>query len=444
MSYEILIDRILDEGRKHFEDCEVYLSTNKDTSMEVFKGELSSYGIAESGGLSLRGIYNGNMGYAYTEKLSEDSIDFLIQGVKDSAEYLAGDKEIIYEGSSDYEEIKRDEDLLSIPVEDKINLIKYLEEESLKKDERLKPVTSVYEETEAETYLFNTKGVRLKDKDVIAVAYLGVMAEENGDVKTGSAVKLTRNFEEIDIDKEAIICEAVEDAISSLGAKSIKSDNYDIVFKNSTFGSLLSAFSSVFIAEQVQKGLSLLGGKLNEQIASSVVTIVDDPYLEGGVASSAFDGEGTKTKYKEIVKDGVLTTYLYNWKSALKDKVVSTGNASRGYKSTIGTGISNFYLKPGEKSQDEILDLVGNGLYITSLQGLHSGLNAVSGDFSLSASGYKIEDGNITSPVNQITVSGNFFELFNKIIEVGDDLDFKTGKIGSPTVYVKELSIAGE
>lgn len=442
MDYTSLIEEILNKASERLDESEVYLSTNKETSMEVYKGELSKYGISESGGLSLRGIYNGKMGYAYTEKLTLDSVDFLVQGVIDSAEYVSDSKEIIYEGSDSYKKIERKENILSVAVAEKINLIKELEKKALSMDERIKPVTTVYEETEWQSYIYNSKGLRLKDNDTIAVVYLSLMAEENGDVKTGTGFTLTRDFESIN--KEKIIDEAVKDAVSSLGAKSVKSNDYKIVFKNSTFASLLGAFSSVFIAENVQKGLSLLKGKLNSNVASEVVTIVDDPFLEDGIASSAFDDEGTETKYKELIKDGKLESYLYNWKSALKDNVKSTGNASRGYKTTIGTGISNFYIKPGEKSKEEILELVKDGIYLTSLQGLHSGLNTVSGDFSLSANGYMIENGKITSPVNQITVSGNFFDLFNNIIEVGSDLEFKTGKIGSPTIYVKQLSIAGE
>ncbi|HEY4543622.1 MAG TPA: TldD/PmbA family protein [Tissierellaceae bacterium] len=445
MRYEELINKILEKAKENLSECEVYLSTNKETSMEVFEGELSKYNIAESGGLSLRGIYNGKMGYAYTEKLDESSIDSLIQGVIDNAEFISGDKEIIYKGDKDYKKIDFTENLLSYSREEKINFIKQLEKEALLKDERLKPMASAYEEIEVERYIVNSKGVNLNEKQTLAVVYLGVMVEEKDEVKTGYSFKFIRDFEKLN--KEEIINEAVNDAISSLGAKAVKSDNYPVVFKNTTFGSLLAAFSSVFVAENVQKGLSLLKGKLKEQIANEVLTLVDDPYLKDGLGTSGFDDEGTKTSYKEVIKEGKLQTYLYNWKTAIKDDVESTGNAGRSYKGSVGTSVSNFYILEGDKSKDEILKDANEGLYLTSLQGLHSGLDPVSGDFSLSASGYKIENGLITSPVNQITVSGNFFDLFRNIIEIGNDLEFGTaggGKIGSPTIYVKELSIAGE
>lgn len=445
MRYEELINKILEKSKENLSECEVYLSTNKETSMEVFEGELSKYNIAESGGLSLRGIYNGKMGYAYTEKLDESSIDSLIQGVIDNAEFISGDKEIIYKGDKDYEKIEFTENLLSYSREEKINFIKQLEKEALLKDERLKPMASAYEEIEVERYIVNSKGVDLNERQALAVVYLGVMAEDNDEVKTGYSFKFIRDFEKLN--KEEIINEAVNDAISSLGSESVKSDNYPVVFKNTTFGSLLAAFSSVFVAENVQKGLSLLKGKLGEQIANEVLTLVDDPYLKDGLGTSGFDDEGTRTSYKEVIKEGKLQTYLYNWKTAIKDDVESTGNAGRSYKGSVGTSVSNFYILEGAKSKAEILKDANEGLYLTSLQGLHSGLDPVSGDFSLSASGYKIENGSITTPVNQITVSGNFFDLFRNIIEIGNDLEFGTaggGKIGSPTIFVKELSIAGE
>ncbi|MCL2286171.1 MAG: TldD/PmbA family protein, partial [Firmicutes bacterium] len=160
-----------------------------------------------------------------------------------------------------------------------------------------------------------------------------------------------------------------------------------------------------------------------------------------------FDAEGVATQNKAIIENGVLKTLLYNTKSAEKDGVKSTGNASKaGFGGAIGTGTTNYYLVPGEKSYDELVQGLEKGVIITEMAGLHSGVNAVSGDFSVSAEGYFVENGKIVKPVEQITVAGNFYELLKNIETVGSDLRFHSlgsGGIGMPSVLVNGLSIAG-
>jgi len=170
--------------------------------------------------------------------------------------------------------------------------------------------------------------------------------------------------------------------------------------------------------------------------------------MEGGLASKSFDGEGVACKYKKVVDKGVLKTYLYNLKTAKKDGVDTTGNASKGsYKSSIGISPSNFFVEKGERTLDEMVADIDKGILITELQGLHSGLNSVSGDFSLAALGFLIQDGKISRPVEQITMAGNYFDMLKNIEETGSDLKFGMpgeAYIGSPSLRIKKLSIAGE
>ncbi|MEE1237874.1 MAG: metallopeptidase TldD-related protein, partial [Turicibacter sp.] len=142
---------------------------------------------------------------------------------------------------------------------------------------------------------------------------------------------------------------------------------------------------------------------------------------------------------------GVLNTYLHSLTTAKSFKVAPTGNASRAsFKSSVNISPTNMYIKPQSTTFDEIIKQVENGIYITDVQGLHAGLNAISGDFSLSASGFLIENGEVTNPVHEITIAGNFFDLLHQIIGVGNDLDFGPSNIGSPTLYVQSLTVAGE
>jgi PmbA protein len=445
-----LSDKIFAEGRKQgMEDMEIYYSAGSSLSLKVFEHELDGYSLSESEGLSLRGLYNGKMGYSYTEKVDESSIPFLVKGVIENARVIdSDDDETIYEGSKEYKEVKNfNEGLASVQETEKIKFVKQLEEEAFKLDKRITSVeTCVYGDGYGETVMSNTKGLYLHDKSNIAYTYVVVVAKENEDIKTGMAYRTGNDFSKFDA--EEIAAEAVKEAVSLLGASSVKSGDYPVILRNTAASDLLESFTGIFSSENVQKNLSLLKGKLGEKIASDKFSLVDDPFMAGGLASKSFDGEGAACRYKKVIENGVLKTYLYNFKTAKKDGVDTTGNASKGsYKSSIDISPSNFYVEKGKKDLDGLIQSIEKGILITELQGLHSGLNTISGDFSLAALGYEIEGGRIKKPVEQITVAGNYFELLKNIEDVGSDLRFGLpgeAYIGSPSLKIKKLAIAGE
>lgn len=450
MDIKALIDKIFEKGRASgLEDMEVYYSAGTSLTLKVFQKELETYNLSEGEGLSLRGVYRGKMGYSYTEKADEASIDRLVKDVIENATIIdSDDEEVIFEGSKEYKKVDSFNPSLSeVREEEKIEFVKKLEEEAFNLDDRIVSVQScVYGDGSGETIMSNTKGLYLRDKSNIAYTYISVVAKEGEDIKTGLAYRTGNDFNKFDA--KEIAREAVEEALALLGASPVKSGDYKVIIRNSAAADLLEAFTGIFSAEAVQKNLSLLKGKLNEKIASSVFTLVDDPYMEGGLASRSFDGEGVACKYKKVIDKGVLKTYLHNLKTAKKDGVETTGNAGKdSYKSSIGISPSNFYVEKGERNLNDMIADTDKGILITELQGLHSGLNSISGDFSLAALGFLIEEGKISRPVDQITVAGNYFEMLKNIEEIGSDLKFGlpgAAYIGSPSLKIKKLSIAGE
>ena len=449
MTHEKLIQSLFLTGKDKFDDMEIYIESSKSISIGVFNGEVDKYSIAESGGLSLRGVANNKMGYSYTEKVDETSVDMLINEAYENASFIeSAEDEEIFAGSDKYEIINSFNDKLSLAtMEQKINLTKYLEKEALSLDKRVTAVQECgYQEFEQTSTLVNTKGVDLSHKVNGGVVYIQVIVKEDEDTKTAMAFRSFNNLEEIDI--KEIAKEAVNEAISLLGASPIKTGQYPMIIKNTVFGDILTFCSSIFSAENVDKGLSLLKDKIGENVASEILTIVDDPFLEGGFASRGFDGEGMTTSRKNIIDKGILTTYLHSLKTAKKFNVTPTGNATRGsYKSPLSIAPSNFYVKPGDQNLEEIISSIENGIYVIDVAGLHSGLNPVSGDFSLSASGYEIKEGKIHRPINQITIAGNFYELLKNIETIGDDLVFgfpSESYFGSPSIKISSISVAGD
>lgn len=431
-----------------FTDMEIYFNASNNFSVKIFKGEVDNYSVADESGLAFRGLYNGKMGYAFTEKVDDTSLDILIEEAKGNAMIIEDEDEVeIFSGSDKYSEFDGyTKELEEFTPEKKIQFAKELEEQAFALDKRIVAVNyCLMASGEGEKIIINNKGLEKRAKDNLAYCYLSVVVKEGEAIKTGA--KFVASTKLSDFNAKEIAEKAVSEAVSMLGAETVKSKTYPVIFRNDAANTMLDTFSSIFSGENVQKDLSLLKGKIGESIAAEKITIIDDPLMQGGLASSPFDAEGVATYTKEIVSKGKLTTLFHNLKTAKKDKVQSTGNAHKSsFKGSVGISPSNMYISPGDKTYDQLVEGIEEGLVITDLQGLHSGANTVSGDFSLAAQGYLIVQGKIVRPVDQITIAGNFYEVLKDIEEVGNDLEFglpSTGNFGSPSLKIKGIAISG-
>ena len=447
MTIEQFIQALLDEAKKQgIEAAEIYLSSGDSFRAMCVKGEIANYTVHATRGLSLRGLYNGKMGYAATEAFDEEAVAQLVQAVKESAELTEDDDvQEIYQGDKEYPQIDNyNASLDEVPEQKKLQLIQDIEKKVLAMDGRITALNyNMISTSSGATRIVNSYGLNLSARDNMAVCYVSATAKEGERVSTGSGFKVTRNFDEIKADE--IAREAVDEALFMLHAAPVPSGTYRAVIDAKCMPDLLGVFAGVFSAESAQKGLSLLAGKEGEMIASEIVTLMDDPLLPGGLASQPFDAEGVATFTKAVIENGRLTTLLHNLKTARKAGVKTTGNAAKaGYAGAVNVSPSNFYLKPGKKTQAELLADMGDGLVITEVSGLHAGANPISGDFSVIAQGYTVKDGKKDQPVEQITVAGNFYQLLKNIRAVGSDLTFPGSPIGSPSVDVGEIAVAGK
>ncbi len=447
MTIDQFIQALLDEALKAgIEAAEIYLSSGDRFKAMCVKGEITNYTVNATRGLSLRGLYQGKMGYAATEAFDEAAVAQLVEAVKESAT-LTEDEDVqeIYPGDKEYPKADNYNPALDQVDEGrKLALIQEIEKKALALDERITALNyNMISTSSGETRIVNSYGLNLSHRDNMAVCYISATAKEGDRVATGSGFKVTRNFEEMDAD--AIAKEAVDEALFMLKAAPVPSGTYRAIIEAKCMPDMLGAFDGVFSAESAQKGLSLLAGKEGEMIASEAVTLMDDPLLPGGLASQPFDAEGVATRTKAVIEKGRLTTLLHNLKTARKAGVKTTGNAAKaGYAGAVNVSPSNFFLAPGKKTLAELMADMGDGLVITEVSGLHAGANAISGDFSLIAQGYTVKNGKKDAPVEQITVAGNFYQLLKNIRAVGSDLLFPGSSIGSPSVDVGEISVAGK
>lgn len=438
-----LFSKAQEEG---FSEYEVYYVDRESLSISVYKEEVEKYNLNNSAGLSFRGKFGDRIGYSYTEILDEDAIEMLVKKAKENVLAIENnDIQFIYEGDKEYKEISTyHEELEDIPADKLINIAISMEKEAKKYCNKVESFSGCSVSYSSGKYgIINSKGLNLSNKSNLLTAYVVPIVKDLDKMYDGCGYVVAKSLNDVKPDKIAKM--GVDEALSKTGGTSIASGNYKVIINNEAMVSLLSTFAGIFSGDAVQKGLSLLKDKEGEIIAADIVNLVDDPHLEDGLASVSFDDEGVATLKTYLIKNGKLNSLLHNLKTANKAGVKSTGNGFKSsYASPISVSPTNFYIEPGINSLEEMTKKINKGLIITDFAGLHSGANSITGDFSLAAKGFYIEDGIKTHPVEQITVAGNFFTLLNNIEEIGSDLKFPMSSVGSPSIVIKELSIAGE
>lgn len=447
MKLNEFVDLLFRKAKKEgFSEYEVYYVDRESLSIGVYKSEVEKYNLNNSYGLSFRGKIGDKIGYSYTEILDEAAIEMLVNKAKENVSILDNkDVQFIYGGDKEYTKVNTySETLENISAEKLINIAMSMEKEAKEYCDKVENFNGCAVSYSNGKYgIINSKGLNLHNKSNLLTAYVVPVVKDKDKMYDGVGYVVANSLDEVDPKKIAI--EGVNEALSKIGATSIPSGNQKVIINNEAMVSLLSTFAGIFSADAAQKGLSLLKDKEGEVISSDIVNLVDNPHLENGLASVSFDDEGVATKKTYLIKNGKLETLLHNLKTANKAGVKSTGNGFKSsYASPISVSPTNFYIEAGKKDFNELLSIVKEGIIITDFAGLHSGANAISGEFSLAAKGFNIENGKKTSPIEQITVAGNFFNLLKNIEEIGSDLKFPMSSVGSPSLIVKELSIAGD
>ena len=427
------------------EALEIYVSKGYSLGFSLFHGEVDNYSISDGISLGARGIFNGKMGYAYSEKIDKSTPEYVIKNIVENAKNISNDNKVeIFKGSKRYRKFNcYNKSLDDIAVTKKMDTLFEIERKLKDSDPRITEIGSVgYEESHGETIIANSYGLRLCEKSNYYVIYAEAIAKDGEDTKTGYKTFLENDFSKFDINK--FVEDVKNNTIKQLGGKPCASKKYRAIFAPRVVSSLMMALLGSASAEEVQKHSSLFEGKLNTQIVSKKITISEKP-LARNIFFKGFDDEGVATYNKDIIKNGVLKTFLYNTETALKDGVATTANGYRSSsKSPIGIGMNNIFLKPGKISEEELIYACKNGIYIDSITGLHAGLNAQSGNFSLQASGFMIRDGKIAEPVNLITIAGNLLKIFQDVTKVANNAELLTSAVTVPSIMIKSIAVSGE
>lgn len=429
--------------QKGLTEYEVYYQGCSATVASAYKQEINDFSAATDGGLCFRCICGGKMGYASTEAL-EDAEGLVARAMDNAAVLEAEEQVFLAEGGQNYRKWAGKN--YRLPTTGRL-LELILDTQQALYDCGAADGTTVRGVSEENVIeIYNSKGLEVRTKVDICALILNGVVEGDGEKASEHKIRLG-DPETVDI--RALAGEVVAKAREKLGGKTPQTGACPVIFSPKAMADLLSVNSDIFFGGRAQKGLSKLADKEGTVIAAPCVTLVDDPFHPQSPIPMAFDGEGSPTKRKTVIENGVLKTLLYNLKTANVAGKKTTGNASKGnYDSPVGTRTYSMYLCGGHCTEDELLSMAGDGVYITNLSGLHAGANSVTGDFSLQSAGFLIEQGKKTHFVKGFTVAGNFYQLLKDVRAVADNccLPEPVGMTayGAPSTLVDGLTVAGK
>ncbi len=333
-------------------------------------------------------------------------------------------------------------DVYSLPGQERIAYARRAEKAALDSDPRIKNSEGgSFDAATGHKILANSLGfVGEYRRSYCSVAAVPIAQEENGAMQRDYWYSVARSLNRLE-SPEHVGKVAAQRALRRLGSRKVKTAQVPVVFDPLVATSILEHIFEGVNGDSVYRGASFLAGKLGQTIAASGVTVIDDGTIVGGFGTSPFDGEGVPSRRTVVIENGVLTSYLLNTYTAKKLGLQTTGNASRGLAGTPGIGPGNYFLQPGPRTPPELIGDVREGLYVTEFLGM--GVNLVTGDYSRGASGLWISGGELTYPVEEITVAGNLKDMFLNISEVASDLEFR-GAVASPTIRIDGLTVGGE
>lgn len=446
MNYEELASGLVKKALKAgASEAEVYLQTGKTLSLTVRKGDIESLSQSTPKQLGLRVITKKKLAFSSTSDFSKDSLD---RFVKDTVQLAMLSSEDPFNGLPEIQgplprpSLKiRDETLGKVSLEKKIELARRAEAAALGYSKQISRngEGGSYSEGHGLTVLSNSHGITGSYADTYCALSVSPLAEANGKKEIGGESSVSRFFSKLK-SPEAIGTLAAEKTVRKLGARKVPSQNVPVLFDPEVAANFWSHVFEALDGDAVFRKLSFLEGKRGKKIASPHVTLVDEGLMIGGLDSSPFDGEGVPVSNRTIIEAGTLLGYFYTAYSAKQAKEKPTGNAQRSARSQPELGPNNLYLKPGKRSQAELIASIDRGLLLTDVMGF--GVNTVSGDYSVGAAGLWIEKGKIVFPVSEITVASSLTGILQGIEEVGSDLEWK-GSISSPSFLVREMTVSG-
>lgn len=433
-------------------DAEAAAQDSTGLEIRVFDGEVESLTEAGERGLGVRAWIEGRVGFAYGTDLSDEGVKQVATDAVDAArvsdpDEFAAAPEPEGDAAAGDASAFFDSQVGAMPTEEKVGLAKAVEASAREKDSRVVAVeTAVYVDEQVRSALRSSTGLGGEYEATFAYAYLQAIAEKDGAKQTGLGFGLGRS--PVALDPVAIGGEAAERAVQLLGAAKPASRTCPVVLDPTVAASFAGFVGGVLCADAVQRGRSPFADRLGDEIASEEFALVDDGTDPEGMASAPIDAEGLPRRSTPLIEGGRLAAYLHDSYTAHRqgDGQRSTASAARsGYRSAPSVSTSNLLIEPGARSLEELLGAAGHGVYVTEVAGLHSGVNPVSGQFSVGASGLLIEGGELGAPATEFTIASDLVSMLSAVTDAGADARWVPfgGSVKTPPLLVREMTVGG-
>ncbi len=428
------------------EAVEAYLSRETDTEVRVFEGEVESLSSATSAGAGIRVVAGNRQGFAYAGSLDLDVLGETLGEARDNASFSSPEGWVGLPVPDGVQVVALDlwrDEMAVYPTASKVSAALELEKAVRAANARIRQVESaIWGDSSSEMALASSLGLSAADRSTVCYLSAVAVAGEGGGSQIAHGYTVGRAPSELDPGKAA--ADAASRAVRMLGATKPRSGHLAVILEPRVSAQLLSLLGNILSGEMVLKGISLFTGHLGEAVAAPAFTLADDPTQSEAWGAAAFDAEGLACRRNVMIEDGVLRCFLYDSTSARRAGTTSTANAIRaGYKSAPGVGAGAICLTPGNLSQEEVLAQIGDGLLVQSVTGVHSGVNPVSGDFSVGAEGLMVRDGQLAEPVKEMTIASTIQRMLQGVVAIGGDLEWLPSPAAGLTVAISEMSMSG-
>jgi PmbA protein len=428
------------------DDADAYAERSVEREIRAYDGAVESLTDATSRGVGVRAFVGGRWGYSYGTDLSDDGLRELggaaheAAAVADSDEHAGLPDET---GSTDVGSL-RSEELAGWTTDRKVELALEVERRARNHPEVTQVEQVVYADSDGEAALANSRGFTGSFATSAAWAYASAFAGEGDDLMTGLGLGIGRGPEALD--PVAIGVEAGERAAALAGARQPASRRCPVIFDAFVAASFLGFIGGMLSADAVQRGRSLFADREGDEVANPLLRLADDGTAPDGLATAPFDGEGSPRRRVPLLEDGRLQSFLFDARTARKAGRETTANAVRSsYRSPPSVGTGNLVVEPGERSLEELVREVGDGLLVTDVVGLHSGVNPVSGTFSVGATGRLIEGGELAAPVREITIASDLVTMLRSVEGVGSESRWVPfgGSVRAVPLMLREMTVSG-
>ena len=441
--------RIL-ESRQGAEEIEVYLSRGTDTDVRVYQGAIENLSSASSEGVGVRvllpGPHGARVGSAWAGSLEETAIHEALEQARDNASFASADEFVAFarpDGVASVPLQLTDPAVASTATEDKIQIALELERLVRYGDPRIRQVKAAnYSDYVAEAAIVSTVGIAATyARSGVHVSVEAIASDGRGD-QTGWGLAVGRAPGDLDLAEAAI--DAITRSTRMLGAVKPSSMKTTAVFDPRTAATLFSIIGGALSGGAVVRGRSFFANRIGEYVASPLFTLIDDPTDPRQFGASAIDGEGLACRPNVLVERGRLRAFVYDTVSARRAGTHSTGSAIRGgIAGSPSAGCRALRQKSGDVDQVDLLRRVGTGIYVESLTGVHSGVNPVSGDFSVGITGCMIRNGELAEPVREVTVASSLQRMLLNVIGVANDVHWLPGSAAGQSIAIADIAVSG-